>query len=69
MRHGVISDFMSLGDDSSHDFRVASRIGRDHIEGGFHVLFLQDVEQSRRIGGVWTVVKSECNERQACADA
>lgn len=65
MGNGVISDFMALRDNSSHDLRMGFRVCRHNVERCFYIPFLQYIEEARGVNGVRPIVKCECDKGKA----
>ena len=59
MAPGVAADLVPCGDDLPHQRRLCLRVAADEKEGRMNLAAGQNVEQTRRPGGIGTVVKGE----------
>ena len=60
----VVSDVMSLSDDTPCDIRIHLHIPADQEERGLQAVFLQRVEHHARVGSR-AIVESQCDEPAA----
>lgn len=65
MGHRMISDFVTLSNDATHDSGIGPGICRNNVESSFDVPFLKNIEETRCVGRMRTVIEGQCNEGEA----